>query len=349
MSHLALYRKYRPQTFDQVRGQDDAVAYLQSIIQSGHVPHAILFTGSRGIGKTTLARIFAKSLGIDVHDIYEIDAASNNSVDDVRDLINEVNTLPLSSEYKMYILDEVHMFSKQAFNALLKVLEEPPKHVLFVFATTELHKVIPTIISRCQVVQLKKPTAAVIAEQVIDIAKAEDKSISFDHALLIANRANGSFRDALVILDQVSEQSTGSEIVLADIERVGLRITDHLVYDFLKLFSEKKVEELITLIHTVSGGDREIIVSFTEKLIHAMRVVLYIRHAPTLWRVAREDLATDHIEIVQNCSDQEVITPKVLAHFLQVVDAMKQSTIPEIPMELAIIGILGNMQTSHSA
>ena len=123
MSHIALYRKYRPQSFVDVRGQESAVDYLESIIKSRRVPHAILLTGSRGIGKTTLARIFAKSLGIDTHDIYEIDAASNNSVDDVRTLIEEVNTLPLSSEYKMYILDEVHMFSKQAFNALLKGLE----------------------------------------------------------------------------------------------------------------------------------------------------------------------------------------------------------------------------------
>lgn len=345
MSHLALYRKYRPNTFDQVRGQDDAVAYLQSIIQSGRVPHAILFTGSRGIGKTTLARIFGKSLGIDAHDIYEIDAASNNSVDDVRNLINEVNTLPLSSEYKMYILDEVHMFSKQAFNALLKVLEEPPKHVLFVFATTELYKVLPTIISRCQVVQLKKPTAAVIAQQVIDIAKAEGKLISLDHALLIANRANGSFRDALVILDQVSEQSASTDISAADIERVGLRITDHLIYEFLEQLKDKNSEKLFEIIHQVALHDNKTLIEFVEKLLQAMRTVLYIQHAPSLWKSAREDLATDRIEILQACSDTQTVTPKHLHYFLNIYEEMKKSSIASIPLELAIITILSN--TTH--
>jgi DNA polymerase-3 subunit gamma/tau len=344
MSHLALYRKYRPQSFDQVRGQYDAVAYLQSIITSGRVPHAILLTGSRGIGKTTLARIFGKSLGIDPHDIYEIDAASNNGVDDVRTLINEVNTLPLSSQYKLYILDEVHMFSKQAFNALLKVLEEPPKHVLFVFATTELHKVLPTIISRCQVIQLKKPTSAIIAQQVIDVAKAEQRLISLDHALLIANRANGSFRDALVILDQVIEQTAGNEITSDAIQHVGLRMIDHIVYEFLEQFKNRNSEKLITMIHEIGAGNRELLINFVEKLVQSMRTVLYIRHAPGLWKIAREDFATDQIELLQACSDHEIITPKILTHFLQVLDAMKQSTIPEIPIELAIIGILSTIQ-----
>lgn len=346
MSHLALYRKYRPQTFDQVRGQDDAVAYLQSIIQSGRVPHAILFTGSRGIGKTTLARIFGKSLGIDAHDMYEIDAASNNSVDDVRALINEVNTLPLSSEYKMYILDEVHMFSKQAFNALLKVLEEPPKHVLFVFATTELHKVLPTIISRCQVIQLKKPTSAVIAEQVVNIAHQEGKSITLDHALLIANRANGSFRDALVILDQVIEQSTDNEILRADIERVGLRITDHLIYEFLEQLKDKNSEKLFEIIHQVALHDNKILVEFFEKLLQTMRTVLYIHHAPSLWKIAREDLSSDQVQVLQICSDEHVISPSILSYFLHVYDDMKRSTITSISLELAIIKVLGN-NTNH--
>jgi DNA polymerase-3 subunit gamma/tau len=342
MSHLALYRKYRPATFDQVRGQDDAVAYLQSIIQSRHVPHAILFTGSRGIGKTTLARIFGKSLGIDTHDIYEIDAASNNSVDDVRNLINEVNTLPLSSEYKMYILDEVHMFSKQAFNALLKVLEEPPKHVLFVFATTELYKVLPTVISRCHVVQLKKPSNATIAQQVIDIAQQEGKSITLDNAILIANSAHGSFRDALVILDQVSEQSTGNEILLADIERVGLRMTDNLVYEFLNRLKDKDSEKLFEIVNQVAQHDNKVLIEFVEKLLQAMRTVLYIHHAPVLWKSVREDLATDQIEIIQTCSETQTITPKLLSYFLHTYEEMKRSSISVIPLELAIITVLGN-------
>lgn len=345
MSHLALYRKYRPQSFAEVRGQENAIAYLESIIASGRIPHALLFTGTRGIGKTTLARIFGKTLEVDAHDIYEIDAASNNGVDGVRKLIDEVNTLPLSSQYKIYILDEIHMFSKPAFNALLKVLEEPPKHVIFVFATTELHKIIPTIISRCQVIQLKKPSDAIIAEQVISIAEREGYTVNLESALLIAHRASGSFRDALVVLDQVLEQSLGKDITIADIERIGIRMTNHLVIDFLKYFRDKDQDKIFSLIHQVESGDEKVLIDFIESCIHAMRIILYIKYAPTLWKQEREILSSDYIECYQICSDQEVITPKILGFFLKTYEEMQTSSLPKIPLELAIITIFGTMKS----
>lgn len=346
MAHIALYRKYRPQTFDEVRGQDDVVSYLQSIAKSGRIPHAVLLTGSRGIGKTTLARIFAKSLGIDTHDIYEIDAASNNGVDDVRTLIEEVNTLPLSSQYKMYILDEVHMFSKQAFNALLKVLEEPPRHVLFVFATTDLHKVIPTVISRCQVVHLKKPTIKTLAEQVVSIASQEGKTISPQHASMIAERANGSFRDALVLLDQVIEQSVGDSITETDIEKLGLRIIDHLVFEFIDQLEKKNSERLMEIISLLSSPDEKPLLEFLEKLLQIMRITLYVEYAPNLWIEAQSELSDDHSEMIKNWSISKFITTGKLLHFLKVYDHVKKSTIPAIPVELAIIEILSN-NTNH--
>ncbi len=344
MSHLALYRKYRPQTFSEVRGQKEAVTYLESIIDSGRIPHALLLTGSRGIGKTTLARIFGKALGIDAHDIYEIDAASNNGVDDVRTLIQEVNTLPLSSQYKMYILDEIHMFSKQAFNALLKVIEEPPKHVLFVFATTELHKVIPTIISRCQVIQLKKPTDTLIAEQIIAIAQNEGYSVNLESALLIAHRASGSFRDALVILDQVIEQSIGKNITESDVERIGIRLTNYFVLDFLKYFRELNQDKIFSLIDIIESGDSKVLIDFMELCIHAMRTILFIKYAPTLWKKERENLSSDYVELYQNYSDQEIITPKLLAFFLKTYEEMQKSTLPRIPLELAIITVFDTIK-----
>ncbi len=346
MSHIALYRKYRPQSFVDVRGQESAVDYLESIIKSRRVPHAILLTGSRGIGKTTLARIFAKSLGIDTHDIYEIDAASNNSVDDVRTLIEEVNTLPLSSEYKMYILDEVHMFSKQAFNALLKVLEEPPKHVLFVFATTDLHKVIPTVISRCQVIHLKKPTVKVLTEQIISIAKEEGKDIESKYASMIAERANGSFRDALVLLDQVIEQSTGDTITEIDIDRLGLRVVDHLVFEFIDDLGKGNSGRLMEIVRAVSSSDEKPLLEFLEKLLNVMRLTLYVQHAPSLWADAQSELSGDQVEMIQNWSATKLITTDLLAQFLNVYDSVKKSTIPAIPLELAIIEILSN-NTNH--
>ncbi len=346
MSHIALYRKYRPQTFDAVRGQDDAVSYLQSIAKSGRVPHALLLTGSRGIGKTTLARIFAKSLGIDTHDIYEIDAASNNGVDDVRTLIEEVNTLPLSSQYKMYILDEVHMFSKPAFNALLKVLEEPPRHVLFMFATTDLHKVIPTIISRCQVIHLKKPTIKTLTEQIVSIASQEGKTISSQHASMIAERANGSFRDALVLLDQVIEQSVGDTISEVDIEKLGLRTIDHLVFEFIDQLEKKNSERLMEIISSVSSPDEKPLLEFLEKLLYIMRITLYVDYAPNLWNEAQSELSDDHSEMIKNWSISKFITTDTLLKFLKVYDHVKKSTIPAIPVELAIIEILSN-NTNH--
>jgi DNA polymerase-3 subunit gamma/tau len=162
MSHISLYRKYRPSNFDEVLGQEAIVATLQSALKSGNISHAYLFAGSRGTGKTSIARIFAKELGTSPNDIYEIDAASNNGVDEMRELTSGVNTLPFDSKYKVYILDEVHMLSKSSFNALLKTLEEPPAHVIFLLATTELHKVLDTVKSRCQVFEFKKPTIEIL-------------------------------------------------------------------------------------------------------------------------------------------------------------------------------------------
>ncbi|MFA6992937.1 MAG: AAA family ATPase, partial [Candidatus Gracilibacteria bacterium] len=151
----ALYRKYRPQSFKDVIGQDHVVKTLEGALKLGNIFHAYLFAGSRGTGKTTLARIVAAELGASGNDIYEIDAASNNGVDEMRALNEAVNTMPFNSPYKVYIFDEVHMFSKSAFNALLKTLEEPPKHVIFILATTEMDKLPETVVSRCQVFQLK--------------------------------------------------------------------------------------------------------------------------------------------------------------------------------------------------
>ena len=161
MSETALYRKYRPQTFKEVLGQDHIVKVLQSSIELDKIAHAYIFSGSRGTGKTSVARIFAKELGTSANDITEIDAASNTGVDDIRALNESVNTIPFESKYKIYILDEAHMLSKSAWNALLKTLEEPPKHVIFILATTEFEKIPETVVSRCQTFSFRKPAQKV--------------------------------------------------------------------------------------------------------------------------------------------------------------------------------------------
>lgn len=168
-----LYRKYRSKDFSEIKGQDHITSVLSQGITKGSLAHAYLFAGTRGTGKTSVARILATMLGTTERDLYELDAASNRGIDDVRALREEVHTLPFESKYKVYIVDEAHMLTKDAFNALLKTLEEPPAHVIFVLATTELEKLPETIISRCEVHTFKSPLRHVLRDHMIDVAKHE--------------------------------------------------------------------------------------------------------------------------------------------------------------------------------
>jgi DNA polymerase-3 subunit gamma/tau len=199
----ALYRKYRPESFADVKDQEHIVSVLEGAIKKGEIPHAILFSGTRGTGKTTLARLFAQAIGTAPMDLYEIDAASNRGIDDIRELKEAVHTMPYESEQKVYIIDEVHMLTKEAFNALLKTLEEPPAHVVFILATTEEDKLLDTILSRCQVFRMHSPSRAVLAEVVTQVAKKEGFTLASEAADLIAIAADGSFRDALGVTQKV--------------------------------------------------------------------------------------------------------------------------------------------------
>src|SRR3990167_1443531 len=172
-SHQVLYRKYRPVSFGEVLGQEMVVASLQDTISTSRISHAYLFAGSRGTGKTSVARIFAREIGTSENDTIEIDAASNRGIDDVRALREGVSALPFDSKYKVYIIDEVHMLTKEAFNALLKTLEEPPRHVIFILATTESHKIPETILSRCQVFAFHTPSDEEVREVISRVAKSE--------------------------------------------------------------------------------------------------------------------------------------------------------------------------------
>ncbi len=201
--HLALYRKYRPQTFSDVVGQEQLVTLLESAIKHKKISHAYLFCGGRGTGKTTVARIFAHDIGCSPEDIIEIDAASNRGIDEIRELRDAVRTSPFSSVYKVYIIDEVHMLTKEAANALLKTLEEPPSHVIFILATTDPEKLPATIISRCQKIVFQSPGIMTLAHRLMHVAHEEGKTLGEDSALLIARHGKGSYRDALGILEQV--------------------------------------------------------------------------------------------------------------------------------------------------
>jgi DNA polymerase-3 subunit gamma/tau len=206
-------RKYRPQEFDTVVGQSHITETLDHAIENNRVPQALLFCGPRGVGKTTCARIFARKINEKdgstsedgfAYNVFELDAASNNSVDDIRELTNQVRFAPQIGKYKVYIIDEVHMLSSNAFNAFLKTLEEPPEHAIFILATTEKHKIIPTILSRCQIYDFNRITIEDIQKHLVSIAEKEDVKYEEDALYLISQKADGALRDALSIFDRLS-------------------------------------------------------------------------------------------------------------------------------------------------
>ncbi|MCH8540586.1 MAG: DNA polymerase III subunit gamma/tau [Opitutales bacterium] len=250
-AYQVIARKWRPQVFEDVVGQEHIVRTLQNAIERNRIAHAYLLVGPRGTGKTTTARIFAKALNCEKGptvrpcnecasckaitngssmDVLEIDGASNNSVDQIRDLRDDVRYAPSQGNFKIYIIDEVHMLSSAAFNALLKTLEEPPAHVKFIFATTEAHKVLPTIVSRCQRFELKPIAATLIAERLQHIAEAENIKVEPAALEAIARLASGGMRDAQSTLDQMIA-FCGEEITAQDVEDVyGLLSAERIVH-----------------------------------------------------------------------------------------------------------------------
>ena len=226
--------KYRPNSFESVVGQSAITKTLENAIQNNQLPQAMLFCGPRGVGKTTCARILAKQInGADEssdfsYNIFELDAASNNGVDDIRNLIDQVRIPPQTGNYKVYIIDEVHMLSGQAFNAFLKTLEEPPKYAIFILATTEKHKVIPTILSRCQIYDFKKISSSDIKTHLEFIANKENISFDNESLFLIANKCDGALRDALSIFDRLVNFTDGN--ITKELAYKNLNILDHDVY-----------------------------------------------------------------------------------------------------------------------
>jgi len=246
-------RKYRPQTFKDVVGQKAITNTLLNAIETNHLASALLFTGPRGVGKTTCARILARKINQPGYDdpledfafnVFELDAASNNSVDDIRNLIDQVRIPPQTGKYKVYIIDEVHMLSAAAFNAFLKTLEEPPKHAIFILATTEKHKIIPTILSRCQIFDFKRITVKDAKEHLAEVAESQGVNFEDDALHIIAQKADGAMRDALSIFDRVVS-FCGNNLTRQAVTE-NLNVLDYETYiNITDLTIENKIPELL--------------------------------------------------------------------------------------------------------
>lgn len=270
MKYQALYRKYRPKTFDDVYGQQIVVQTLKNVIKNNKLTHAYLFVGPRGTGKTSIAKIFAKTInclhpedGLSCEkcdicisnnsnenvDIIEMDAASNNGVDEIREIRNHITLLPTVSKYKIYIIDEVHMLTTGAFNALLKTLEEPPEHIIFILATTEPHKIPLTIMSRCQSFEFKPIPVAIIKERLKYICTQENINIDDKSLNLIAEESNGGLRDAVSMLDQLNAYADGN-IKYEDVLLLNGRINDDEIEKFMTEMVNDDLNSVFTKIES---------------------------------------------------------------------------------------------------
>ena len=294
--YQALYRKYRPNNFDEVVGQKIIVQTLINAIKNNRITHAYIFSGPRGTGKTSIAKIFAKTINCDnlkdyipcnkcnncldynnkkTVDIIEIDAASNNGVDEIRNLKSSVTLVPSNSKYKVYIIDEVHMLSTSAFNALLKTLEEPPKNVIFILATTELYKVPETIISRCQNFDFKRLTITDIANRLSYIAECEDIKIDSSALKAIAEYSNGGMRDAIGLLDQLSSYKN-EEIKSEDVDEICGLISNEQIFGLLNDILGNNLKDAIDKIVAYNDNGKNLNIIF-EKIVDTLKnLLIYI-------------------------------------------------------------------------
>lgn len=338
MNRIALYRKYRPESFSEVLGQEHISGLLSSALKEKMVAHAYLFSGPRGTGKTSVARILAKALDTHSHDLYEIDAASNRGIDEIRALREAVQTLPYNSSYKVYIIDEAHMLTKEAWNALLKTLEEPPPHIIFILATTELAKVPETIISRCQGFVFKKPSVDVLKKTILVVAKKEGIVMEPEAAELVAILGDGSFRDALGIFEQVITASGGKKITGELTASIMGAPKPELVFRFLEAALAKNAKEGLDLIAQASGAGADMKI-FYRLVLDACREAMLFYFAPRLPVFARGELGSErqkHLEKIISKKEVSAL-PELLRSLLDSHRDLRHSAIPQLPLELALI------------
>ncbi len=334
MSYTALYRKFRPSSFEEVKGQDHIVTTLKNQIKMGRIGHAYLFTGTRGTGKTSVAKIFAKSVncenpidgspcgncsvckaiaaGVSMN-VIEIDAASNNGVDNIREIVDEVSYSPTEGKYKVYIIDEVHMLSIGAFNALLKTLEEPPSYVIFILATTEVHKIPITILSRCQRYDFRRISIDTIADRLKELMVAENVPVEDKALRYVAKMGDGSLRDALSLLDQCLAFHFGKELTY-DMALDVLGAVDQEVFaKLLENIIKRNVLGCISVLEEMVLKGRELS-QFVNDFIWYLRNILLVKTSDNL-----EDVIDASTENLQKLKEQaDAIEVDALMHHIRV-------------------------------
>ena len=371
MANLVLYRKYRPQTFYDIIGQEHVVQTLTNSISAKNISHAYLFSGPRGSGKTTIARVFAKAINclsrdqnpssfepcnkcpscLEIMsarsmDLIEIDAASHRGVDDIRELREGIKFSPVKSKYKIFIIDECHQLSKDAANALLKTLEEPPSHAVFLLATTEVHKMIPTIISRCQRFDFKRLQVSEIIKKLEIISKKENVKIEDSALSLIALNSRGSFRDAESLLDECISFSGGpasgypSLVKTEDIKELLGIIEVGQIAQFVDFLLAKNTKDAILFLNSTldQGLDLQ---EFAKTLVFYLRQSLLLKINPEFLTLQNSGLSLQELEKIkaQTAGLSQKDIQNMLELFIEAENRMKYSVVSQLPLELAVVDI----------
>ena len=364
MTNLVLYRKYRPQTFGEVIGQEHVVQTLTNSIKGNNISHAYLFSGPRGSGKTTIARLFAKAIncenrkegqfepcdkcsscleimGAKSMDLIEIDAASHRGVDDIRELREGIKFAPVKSKYKIFIIDECHQLSKDAANALLKTLEEPPAHAVFLLATTESHKMIPTILSRCQKFDFKRLQVPEIIKKLEFISKRENVKFDDSALSLIALNSRGSFRDAESLLDECLSFSGGKGLIKTEDIKELLGIVEvGEISKFVDCLISKNTKDAILFLNSITDNGVDL-QEFTKTLVFYLRQQLLLKINPNFLNLHNSGLSSQELEKmkVQTAGLAQKDLQNMLEFFIDAENKIKYSAIAQLPLELAIINI----------
>ena len=363
MTNLVLYRKYRPQKFEEVIGQEHVVQTLTNSIKGSNVSHAYLFSGPRGSGKTTLARLFAKAINCEKPDngfepcnkcsscleitagnsmdLVEIDAASHTGVDNIRELIDGVKFAPVKSKYKIFIIDECHQLSKGAANALLKTLEEPPAHAIFILATTEAHKMPATILSRCQKFDFKRLHVAEIIKKLEFISKKENVKLDDSALSLIALNSRGSFRDAESLLDECLSFSNNKGLIkVEDIKELLGIVEVGEISKFVDLLVAKNTKDAINFLSSLMDGGVDL-QEFAKTLVFYLRQELLLKIDPNFLNLQNSGLSAGEIEKMktQTASLSQKDIQNILEIFIDAENKIKYSAVPQLPLELAVITI----------